>query len=123
MQKLSKKLSTLPGILLLIASNACASGARRPVAPDIKDCLIDLERQRSICFTIVSEEGPEFLRLDQMERYSCRSPEDKAKYDNFVKELQRKWDRLEASLVKAKLSGGISGKGIEALLQGKTISE
>lgn len=90
--------SKLLAVLLVTAANACASGARMPKAPDIKECMIDLERQRSICWTIVSEEGPVFLPLSEMDKFSCKSPDDKALYDDWIKDLKRKWDAIQKAL-------------------------
>lgn len=57
---------------------------------------IDLPRQRAIGFTIVSSDGPFFIPIEGMDKFSCLSPEDKALYDNYVKELRRRLNDSEA---------------------------
>lgn len=87
-----------------LSSFACASGSKPPKAPDIEECMIDLERGHSICFTIVSEQGPRFVPITEMDKWSCKSPEDKAKYDNWIKELKRRWEQFMRQLEQEKAS-------------------
>jgi hypothetical protein len=58
---------------------------------------MDLPRERAICFTAVSEAGPTFVSISEMDKWTAISPESKRQLDNYIKALRRRAEQCKSN--------------------------
>lgn len=78
--------------LLLVGVTSCNTPP-----PNVPVCQIDLPRNRAICFTIVSQEGPTFVPIESMDKWTTMSPESNLELQKYVKSLRRQANQCSQS--------------------------